>query len=177
MLLRACLLSGDEALTAWRQWKPVFEKGVLDSGSRRLMPLLYRNLQNQRINEPSMIRFKEEYFHTWSHNQFSFRRIATLIRDFNQAGIQSMLLKGSALALLFYEDFGLRPMTDIDLLVSHDQTKRSMRLLTNLGWESGYSSPEALIPFEQATEFRDAGNQHLDLHWRLMWEGPLSCDP
>jgi hypothetical protein len=87
-----------------------------------------------------------------------------------------MLLKGSALVNLFYEDAGLRPMTDIDLLVPRQQAKQSIQLLTTLAWKSTYPSPETLIPFEQAAEFKDAGNQNLDLHWNLMWEGRQDLD-
>lgn len=170
LLLRACLLSRDEALQAWQQWKRVFEKGQLDKGSRRLLPLLYRNLQNQLIHEPVFNKLKEEYFHAWSQNQFSFRRVAPLIREFARSGIQSMILKGSALTILYYEDAGLRPMADIDLLVRRGQARQAISLLNDLGWESKYSSPEAFIPFEQAIEFIDASNQRLDLHWHLLWE-------
>lgn len=171
LLLRACLLSGAECQEAWEQWRRVFEKGYVDKGSQRLLPLLYRNLQSQGIQEPSVDRFKAEYFRTWSQNQFSFRRAAPLIDAFNQAGIQTMILKGAALALHFYEDIGLRPMMDFDLLVHRNQVKLSMQLLSDLDWKSRYPSPEALVPFEQAGEFRDSGNQNLDLHWRVLWEG------
>ncbi len=169
MLLRACLLSGAECLKAWEEWRRFFETGQVDNGSQRLLPLLYRNLRNQGIPDPLLDKFKAEYFQTWSQNQFSFRRAAALIEAFNRAGIQTMLLKGSALALLYYEDVGLRPMMDIDVLVHRHQVKLAIRLLNDLGWSSKYSSPEALVPFEQAGEFRDARNQNLDLHWRVLW--------
>ena len=176
LLLRACLMNGHEALTAWQQWRVIFESGSLDEGSRRLLPLLYRNLKNQKITDPLISVLKEEYFHTWSENQFCLRGIASLIAEFDQGGIPNILVKGSALAVLYYEDVGLRPMKDIDLMVSRDQAKRSIQLLISLGWKPAYSSPEALIPFEQATEFTDANNQKVDLHWRLLWEGRPSVD-
>jgi len=176
LLLRACLMNGHQALAAWQQWQVVFESGSFDEGSRRLLPLLYRNLKNQKITGPLISKLKEEYFHTWSENQFCLRGIARLIAEFNQYAIPNILLKGSALAVLYYEDVGLRPMKDIDLMVSSDQAKRSMKLLASLGWKPTFSSPEALIPFEQATEFVDANNQKVDLHWRLMWEGRRSLD-
>ena len=176
LLLRACLSSGHNALTAWQEWQVIFESGSFDEGSRRLLPLLYRNLQTQKISGPLVSLLKEEYFQTWSENQFCLRGIASLIAEFNQQGIPNVLLKGSALGVLYYEDVGLRPMKDIDLMVSRDQANRAMQLLLSSGWTPIYSSPEALIPFEQATEFTDANNQKLDLHWRLMWEGRPSLD-
>jgi hypothetical protein len=62
-------------------------------------------------------------------------------------------------------------MADIDLLVRREQAELSIQLLTHLGWKPKYPSPEVHIPFEQAAEFKDSSQQHLDLHWRLMWEG------
>src|SRR4051812_4011518 len=84
LLLHACLSTGAECLDAWEQWKTVFENGKLDKASRRLLPMLYRNLQNQGIDDALAIEFKQEYFHTWSQNQFAFRRIADLISEFNR---------------------------------------------------------------------------------------------
>jgi len=176
LLLRACLLSGNEAVTAWRQWKSIFESECFDEASRRLLPLLYRNLKNLETPEPLITKLKDEYFYTWSQNQFCLRGIAGLIDEFNKAEIRNMLLKGSALAILYYEDVGLRPMKDIDLMVRYDQVERAMQLLRMLGWKPRYASPEALVPFEQATEFVDPLNQHVDLHWRLMWEARQDLD-
>ncbi|MFN2532163.1 MAG: nucleotidyltransferase family protein [Pyrinomonadaceae bacterium] len=176
LLLRACLLSGHEAAIAWRQWQSIFDARSFDEGSRRLLPLLYRNLRKQKIIGPEITRLKEDYFYTWSQNQFCLRGIETLIDAFNQRGIRNILLKGSALALLYYEDVGLRPMKDIDVLVCRNQAKQSMQLLTSLGWKPRYASPEAFIPFEQAIEFISPNSLNLDLHWRLMWEGRQDLD-
>ena len=176
LLLRACLLGGEEAFVAWREWQVIFEAEPLDEGSRRLLPLLYRNLQSQVLTRPSLEKLKQHYFHTWSQNQFRLSRVGSVIEQLNQAGIPNMLLKGSALTLLYYEDVGLRPMKDVDVLVPRGRAKQTMQLLKDRGWKSRYFSPEALIPFEQATEFVDAGNQNLDLHWRLMWEGRQGLD-
>ena len=79
LLLRACLMNGHEALTAWQQWRVVFESEAIDEGSRRLLPLLYRNLKNQKITDPFISMLKEEYFHTWSENQFCLGLVASLI--------------------------------------------------------------------------------------------------
>src|SRR5690242_11253266 len=141
LLLRAALLRGDEALAAWRRWRPLFEAGSFDEGSRRLLPLLYRNLKLEQLPDHLFNRLKEEYLHTWSQNQFCLRRIQSVIAAFNEIAIRHMLLKGAALAILYYEDVGLRPMKDIDLLVPHDQARQSMLELRNLHWTPRHASP------------------------------------
>lgn len=171
LLLRACLLQGDEALAAWHEWHKLFAQRGPDAAERRLLPLLYRNLHAHGLRGPLIGKFREAYNRTWAQNQLSFHRAAELVRAFNHAGIQTILLKGAALAPLFYADAGLRPMMDIDLLVRRQEALPAMRLLNSLGWQSKYRSAEALVPFEHADEFTDATFQHLDLHWRVLWEG------
>jgi hypothetical protein len=171
LLLHACLLQGDAALTAWRAWQQLFEADKIDAATRRLLPLLYRNLRAHGLRGPVINRLREEYNRTWSQNQFSFHHMAELLRAFDGAGIQTILLKGSALATLFYADAGLRPMMDIDLLVRQRDALPAIRLLQRLGWKSKYEPPEALLPFEHAVEFTNANFQNLDLHWRALWEG------
>jgi len=170
-LLRACLLSGDQAVTEWRQWKAAVDNNSIDQGSKRMLPLLYRNLRDQGISESSLLALKDQYFEAWSQNKFAFHQTAGLISEFNRAGIRNMILKGAPLALLFYQDVGLRPMMDVDVLVTPEQARLAIRLLEDLGWKSRYPSPEAFIPFEHAAEFKSDGNQSLDLHWRVFWEG------
>ncbi len=171
LLLRACLLNGAESLSAWERWKVLYEGGHLDQGSRRLLPLLYRNLKNQGCEGPLIEQLRQEYYRTWSQTLFSLHRVARVVVELDRAGIECLLLKGCALSLLFYEDAGLRPMADVDLLVRRERAELSIKVLTRLGWKPKRPWPEALIPFEQAAEFEDVSRQHLDLHWRLMWEG------
>ena len=59
LLLRACLMNDHQALAAWQQWQVVFESGSFDEGSRRLLPLLYRNLKNQKITGPLISKLKD----------------------------------------------------------------------------------------------------------------------
>lgn len=171
LLLRACLLRGTEAIASWREWEALIGADRVDAAERRLLPLLYRNLRDNGIGGPPVSRLKEEYIRTWSQNQFSFNRAAELIRGFERAGIPTILLKGAALATLFYEDAALRPMADVDLLVRRRDAVASVRLLNGLGWKSGYNPPESLVPFEHAAEFTRAAHLNLDLHWRVLWEG------
>jgi hypothetical protein len=171
LLLRACLLKREQAIEAWNEWRKVFKRGGTDSATRRLLPALYDNLRKHKISGPLVKNLKEEYYRTWAQNKFAFSRAAEVVDRFHEAGIKTLLLKGSGLISTFYEDPGLRPMADIDLLVHRSDALRSICLLETLGWSSKYKTPSALVPFENANEFTDHVNQKLDLHWRVMWEG------
>lgn len=174
LLLRAALLQGKDAIDAWHEWKSNVDIDRLDQGSRRLLPLLYRNLRAHGVKDPLMNRFKGIYRLTWYENQMLFHNMATLLRSFHNAGIQTMLLKGAALTLLHYRDYGLRPLGDFDVLVHTEQALAAISLLRKLGWIPKSRSPEAFtetyISVTKAHHFEDAAGRTLDLHWHVLPE-------
>ena len=116
LLLMAALLRGSAAIDAWLEWKSSVNVDRLDQHSYRLLPLLYRNLSIHGVEDPLLNKFRGIHRLTWYKNRVMFHNMATLIRHFNDAGIDTILLKGAALVLRYYEDHGLRPMIDFDIL-------------------------------------------------------------
>jgi len=178
LLLRAALLQGKEAIDAWYEWKSSVDVDRLDPGSLRLLPLLYWNLRTHGVKDPLMNRFKGICRLTWYENQMLFYNMATLLRSFHNAGIQTMVLKGAALTLLHYRDYGLRAMSDFDVLVHTEQALAAINLLRKLGWTPKSRSPEAFtetyISVTKAHHFEDAAGRTLDLHWHVL---PECCYP
>lgn len=136
LLLRACLMPGDEAAEAFRQWKAASDVNTVDPGSYRLFPLLYKNLQTAGIDDPLLNIFRWVYERTLSNNRTLYGRLASLLRELNARGMPAILVKGSALALLYYPDPGLRPMMDADILVPTARAREAMEIITELGWRS-----------------------------------------
>jgi hypothetical protein len=134
-LLRAALLSGSAGLDAWKQWRASVDFESLDAGSQRLLPLLYMNLQRQLIDDPLMGRLKGFYRLTWYKNQALFHEIEALLCALHEAGIRTMLLRGAALALLYYQNYGLRPMSDFDVAVPEQDVHRVITVLQKVGWQ------------------------------------------
>lgn len=178
LLLQASLWQGKRAIEAWVQWQSATDMDNLDPGSFRLLPLLYRNLSALGIDEPIMSKLKGIYRQAWYRNQMTFHRIATLLPAFQDAGIQTLLLKGAALTVLHYQDYGLRPMTDIDLLVPTEQTLAAVDLLAKLGWDPKWTArtgfSDTLLSNRHSHTFKDASGHELDLHWHVLYE---SCYP
>jgi hypothetical protein len=174
-LLKASLLKGKEAIDAWHEWKSNVDVDQLDMGSHRLLPLLYRNLHTQGVEDPLMAKFKGIYRHTWYKNQMLFHKIAAILNEFHNNDIQTMVLKGAALAELYYRDFGLRPMADFDLLVPTEQALAAIELLTDLGWKPKDKSLKTIIKSllhktRHAEGFTDNFGYELDLHWNVLIE-------
>jgi Uncharacterised nucleotidyltransferase len=171
LLLKASLLKGENALEAWEQWKAAVNIDQLDASSYRLLPLLYRNLSIHRVNDPLMATFKGVYRLTWCKNQLLFHKISDVVQAFHDAGIRTMLLKGAALALNYYSDYGLRPMNDFDLLVPTSDAANAIKILKQLGWESAFDQPDKYLNLLHGTPFKhQASNQNIDLHWHIFAE-------
>lgn len=171
LMLRAALLQREPALESWNEWKRNVNIDVIDYGSHRMVPLLYRNLQRHGVKEQLMDRFKGVYRYYLYKNEILMHRIGTLLKSFEDAGIETMVLKGAALIQLYYRESGLRPMLDADVLVHAHQAEQAMELLTRLQWKPvRYTQPQIRIPILHSTPFEDEGGRQLDLHWHLFWE-------
>lgn len=165
LLLKASLLRCKGVISAWEEWKSGADIEQLDPGSYNLLPLLYDNLNTIGIKDPLMRKLKGVYRQTWYKNQLSIHRVGVLLSAFHCAGIRTMVLKGAALVLLYYRNYGLRPMGDIDILVHTEQSREAIDFLIKSGWIPHSGSPERLIPLSHGAAFRNpATGQDVDLH-------------
>ena len=175
LLLRASILRGKEAIEALQEWKANINIANLDQGSQRLLPLLYHNLHSQGIEDTLMNRFKGVHRLTWYKNQLLFHHVAILLHSFHNDGIQTMVLKGAALSLFYYRDYGLRPMTDFDILVQSKQASAAINLIIKSGWTQKSQRllehfPEIYFSVNKAFNFESTNRCELDLHWHLLSE-------
>ncbi|MFC2064445.1 nucleotidyltransferase family protein [Chloroflexota bacterium] len=103
--------------------------------------------------------------------------IKPIINSLEKAGIDVIPLKGSALVETHYMDFGLRPMTDIDILVRAEDYFAAGKIILANGmnpkWQSSSEDPfeiryqpEEFWPGEFS--FKNEHGLHLDLHQNLV---------
>lgn len=192
LLLKAALLPAKEAIPAWEGWKASADIDKLDAGSYRLLPLLYRNLHGLGVHDPVLLKFKGVYRHTWSKNHFLSQRMVPLLKAFHLASIETLILKGAALILLYYSDYGLRPMSDFDVLVRREDLRTAIAVLDRLDWtpesewpkehipfkkvldrfsgRPAFELSEVLLPFHHAIGFENTDGGYIDLHWHISHE-------
>lgn len=99
------------------------------------------------------------------------RQLSSILAATESAGIDPVILKGAALAATAYPDPALRPMVDIDLLVSQRELAPMAGIMGRLGYVSDgiYYSDR----FNRARGYHllfthSAGNVHaVEVHWRL----------
>ena len=103
-----------------------------------LTPLLYTHLQAAGVPVPATIQ-PQLQARAMQHSHANRVRgcvLAEILSAFQSAGIEALVLKGTALAYLVYPMPGLRPMRDIDLLVSQAQARPAQALLAELGFNA-----------------------------------------
>lgn len=198
-LLEACLLEDEararESLAAWSRHVDIDH---LDSGSYRLLPLLWRRLARIGPGHPSHDRLKGVYRRTWYANQISIARVTPVLSALREAGIKAMVLKGVPLGLEAYRDVGARPMSDSDVAVPRVAARRAVEALVTAGFRPGITpltgamvsgtaatsrwtvGPRPLAAFDEAYfscrhahGFSGPDGFNLDLHWAV-FQG--ACD-
>ncbi|MEJ2685077.1 MAG: nucleotidyltransferase family protein, partial [Candidatus Sulfobium sp.] len=172
LLLRAALLKGTDAVEAWKEWQSDTDwEGHLDNGSFRLLPLLYVNLRRLQVKDPLMGKLKGIYLKAWYENQRLFFEASKIIDYLHNEGIQTIVLKGIPLAVLHYRNYGVRPMSDIDILVPASQAVLTADALKRAGWSpTAYESLDVTMQYRHSQQFIGESGTEVDLHWNIMME-------
>ena len=136
-------------------------------------PLLYRNLEG--IDDVSLVPervtavLRERYYITLARNMIHYEELGTALRVFADAGIDVIVLKGGALAETVYRDIGLRPFSDVDILVREEDMQRAKEVMTKIG----YVLDERISPEAHNEEFGCDlhyiinGGHVLEIHWHI----------
>ena len=164
-----------EAIKAWRSLHPRFQTARADDASRDLLPLLAANLERCGLRDPVTEQLTAVRERIASSNRILFDAGRRLLLALREAGIETMLLKGGALAEAFYRDPSLRSMGDLDVLVPTAQAQRALDVLRGAGWAPKTAITPGFIRAQHATDIVTGdGSVRCDLHWHVYWE---CCQP
>lgn len=178
LLLQAALLSNQEAIDAWEQWKTTIDINDINAASQKLLPLLYLNLKKHGISDPSMDKMKGIYRYLWVKNTSSFQGYVPFFQELNRRNIPFLFLKGGALLFHVYSDFGLRGMQDIDVLIEEEHIEKAHQILIQLDIPCKFLKFRAvrritptLRSIIKGITFVNKEHFELDLHWRVLING------
>lgn len=98
------------------------------------------------------------------------RELGRLLGRFREAGIPLIPLKGPVLAEALYPDPALRPFSDLDLLIRHQDLLRADGLLHELGCRrvADAHSWSFDVAYDTQTLYEAPPGVRVDLHWGLM---------
>ena len=174
-LLRAALMTGTEALAAWRAVRPLLAAAEMDRASRRVLPLLGTNLRRLGVDDPLAVQLDTIRRDTAAKNRIRFDAGRRFLTALAEAGIPTLVLKGGALVANGYSDPGLRPMSDLDIAVPTAEVQSATRALERAGWSPRRPMTPAFIRVQHAVALREVGSStSCDLHWHVYWE---CCSP
>jgi hypothetical protein len=171
LLLRAAVLPAPQAHAAWQALRPRVDLARLDRASLRLLPLLDANLRRHGIDEPLGDALALAREQAAARNRALFRVGRRLLATLADAGIDTLMLKGGALAATVYGDPGLRPMSDLDVLVPTARARAAIDALERQGWAPRIAVTPGFIRTQHAADMvAEGGTAKCDLHWHAYWE-------
>jgi hypothetical protein len=137
-----------------------------------MAPLLYTHLKAAGVQLPLAVRRELQglYLRHRHANQVRTRVLRDVLAAYEAAGIQALVLKGAALSHLVYPEPGLRPMSDLDILVPTSDLWQAQHLLANLGFDAllptGPTPPPRHLP--TATLRTEGLMVQVEIHHRLL---------
>lgn len=158
-------------------WDAVVARAVAE-GTAGLLSAHLRSLDPALVPAPVRSRLDAIHGAIWARNTVLVDRWIDLTARLAGAGIPCLTHKGMALVHTVYGDPGLRPMTDVDLLVHPDDRTSAERVVREAGYGSR-GDDAAAEPLRGYTLFA-RGDVFIDLHWHLArysrFEGVVHVD-
>jgi hypothetical protein len=149
---------------------------VAEARRQGVAPLIYWRLaqdgQLKNIPEAAQNALREAYATTWMNNQRILSELSTLARLFQQADIPAVVLKGACFVLTLYPDIGLRPMSDLDIMVPKARVTEAVQIAAGLGYLD--AAPEAVPGMNARVNHHvwlqkpDAPAHLLEIHYSLV---------
>jgi hypothetical protein len=92
-----------------------------------------------------------------------------ILTTYDATGIQALVLKGAALSHWVYSEPGLRPMSDLDILVPTSDLWQAQRLLADLGFDAPLPPSSILPPRHLSAVMHTEGLAvQVEIHHRLL---------
>jgi len=174
------LLSDNEGeipeLKSGKAWDDVLREARLS----RISPLIYRRLKKRNVpSVPDKFKkaVKRDYLSTLAFNLWLLDELNKLLKNFRVKGIKAIVLKGAFLAEKVYPDPGLRPMTDLDLLVRREEMASAHTVLETGGFQAidqrRSHFPPPFTAYLNSLDYRRPGRTFpsIHLHWHLVNSG------
>ena len=135
-----------------------------------ICPLLYYNLVKSNKHVPAKVlkHLREKYYLNTIRNELFYDELGQILEALRDANIEVIVLKGAVLAETIYQEKGLRPFSDIDLLIRKDSLNRAEKELIGLGYTLDICSTPR--NFSERFDYHlryIKGASIVELHWEL----------
>src|SRR5438552_3510691 len=167
-LLFVELMPQDRAVQEWQRLRTRIDVATLtDRRAVKLMPLVWRALVHAGVQDPQIADLEAIVHGVRASNELLVEQLRSALEVLQAAGVRALGLKGVPLVLSYYHDWGLRPMSDADVLVDSADAPRALDALRRAGWRPFREIPENVMGRPEASLMSPADDCVVDVHWRL----------
>ena len=166
LVLRAALRPDADGRAAWEEYCA----RVADPppAHERLLPLVAATRAADTPDGPLLARGRALRRHTRVRHHWLVHAVAPVLVDLTAAVGPPMALKGLPLGLGYYDDPGLRPLQDVDLLVRPRAFEAALARLRAQGYTTRVAVDPAFVVDARGVDLRSpSGGPDLDLHWQV----------
>lgn len=168
-MLEALLGAGESRHTALQKWALTVDIDRIGASSYRLIPALYAEAGADPVLAPHQGRLKGIYRYFLYRNSRLLAVIERTLRALQQAGVDFILIKGTAVVLQYHPSAALRSFGDCDVLIHLADKPRAEAVLAGLGF--GLKEPAGSSPRNRhSDDYTDAAGNGVDLHWHALAE-------
>lgn len=153
-------------------WKYTLECSI----KQGISPLFYWNLKKINYDKyvPSEIikNLEKIYYSNLARNMLLYDELSKILTAFKKADIDTIVLIGAFLTEEVYKNIGLRPMSDIDLLVKEEDIQKAKKELIKLKY-SAYVYPTKThekfqtVCSEELPFTHQNKNSYVEIHWDI----------
>ena len=102
-------------------------------------PFIYGNWEepqgDQRITDDMLAQYKKQYYLTAASNIMRLNAASEIFQIFQKENILAIPVKGISLIETVYQNPGVRPMTDIDLIIRPEDIHNTKKVLERIGYQ------------------------------------------
>ncbi len=136
-------------------------------------PLIYWQFRQDHDFFPEKVfqKFRQAYIQTLGRNKILLAELDRLVELLTAQQIDVVLFKGAVFSRLLYDDIGLRPMSDLDLLVRKQDIPTAVAVLKQAGYEEPvlHQSESLKKDVTHDVHLRQSIQPYVDIevHWLL----------
>jgi hypothetical protein len=163
LLLQVAFGSDDVAREAWASVAPTLDIDHLPFELHGLFPLMAQTLRRLGLQPAELPRFDGVRKRLWTLNSVRLRALQDAVGVLRSNRLQPRVT-GAMAVLLYRDDLGLRPLTEVDLAFEPDQGVQAAGFLAAAGWVVTARRRDGFLMDNVATVIEKAG-QTLTLRW------------
>jgi hypothetical protein len=169
LLAAAALGPPAEALTAWQAWRRQDPPPSRDVAARWL-PLIAWNLRETSLDDASRDLLEQSCRRAGRASERLLAGAGPALQALDRAGLETLVLKGAALAFTVYDRPELRPFGDVDVLVESPAAPEARSILVAAGWRPLRPVTASSFPLRHSLGLTNEAGARVDLHWHALAE-------